>query len=119
MAIPAQNPTVIPAISEKVFPNLWLYNVLIHSPSINYGRIHIEALPYNSDIQEIGPGSNIETISTDQLFQAVYNVPEVKVAYDAIINAIVPLREWIAIQNTPTIAVPENHINPGIPDEVV
>lgn len=106
MAIPAQNPTVIPSVSEKLFSDLWLYNINIHSPAINSGRIHIEALPYNPDAQEIGPSSGLEVISTDLLFQAVYNVPEVATAFNAIIDAIVPLREWIAIQNAPQVINP-------------
>ena len=101
MAIPAQNPTTVPAVPEKSFSDLWLYNINIHAPAVNSGRIFIEALPYNPDAQEIGPSSGLEVISTDQLFQAAYDVPEVGIAYQAIINAIVPLREWIAAQNVP------------------
>jgi hypothetical protein len=115
MSIPAQNPTVIPSVSEKTFSDLWLYNINIHSPSINSGRIHIEAIPYNPDSQEIGPSSGLEVISTDLLFQAVYDVPEVGLAYQAIIDAIVPLREWIAVQNAPKPPV----IDPVVVDTVI
>ena len=121
MPIPAQNPTIVPSVSEKVFSDLWLYNINIHSPSTNSGRIHIEALPYNPDAQEIGPSSGLEVISTDLLFQAVYSVPEVASAYAAIVNAIVPLREWIAIQNAapaapdPVLLPPELVLDPILP----
>jgi hypothetical protein len=101
MPIPAQNPTTVPAVSAKSFPDLWLYNINIHAPAINTGRIYIEALPYNPDIQEIGPASGLEVITTDALFEAAYDVPEVGAAYQAIIDAIVPLREWIATRNNP------------------
>ena len=101
MPIPAQNPTTVPAVSAKSFPDLWLYNINIHAPAVNSGRIYIEALPYNPDIQEIGPASGLEVITTDALFEAAYDVPEVGIAYQAIIDAIVPLREWIAARNTP------------------
>ncbi len=119
MAIPAQNPTTIPAISEKTFSDLWLYNINIHSPAINSGRIHIEALPYNPDIQELGPSSGLETISTDLLFQAVFNVPEVGIAYQAIMNAIVSLREWVTIQNTPPPTPPPYEPVEEIPVEEI
>ena len=126
MAIPAQNPTTVPAVPEKSFSDLWLYNINIHSPAVNSGRIFIEALPYNPDAQEIGPSSGLEVISTDQLFQAAYDVPEVGIAYQAIINAIVPLREWIAAQNVPqpfpvVEVVPEvpTELAPEVPAEVV
>ena len=114
MAIPAQNPTTVPAVPEKSFSDLWLYNINIHSPAVNSGRIFIEALPYNPDAQEIGPSSGLEVISTDQLFQAAYDVPEVGIAYQAIIDAIVPLREWISIQNAPKPPV----IDPVVIDPV-
>ena len=126
MAIPAQNPTTVPAVPEKSFSDLWLYNINIHAPAVNSGRIFIEALPYNPDAQEIGPSSGLEVISTDQLFQAAYDVPEVGIAYQAIIDAIVPLREWIAAQNAPqpppvVEVVPEvpTELAPEVPAEVV
>jgi hypothetical protein len=126
MAIPAQNPTTVLAVPEKSFSDLWLYNINIHAPAVNSGRIFIEALPYNPDAQEIGPSSGLEVISTDQLFQAAYDVPEVGIAYQAIIDAIVPLREWIAAQNAPqpppvVEVVPEvpTELAPEVPVEVI
>lgn len=101
MPIPAQQPTVIPAVKKKTFSDLWLYNVSIHAPAINSGRIYIEALPYNPTLEEIGPSSGVEIISTDLLFQAANEVPEVQAAYLAIVNAVAPLREWIKIKNNP------------------
>jgi hypothetical protein len=122
MPIPAQNPTTVPAVPEKSFSDLWLYNINIHSPAVNSGRIYIEALPYNPDVQEIGPSSGLEVISTDQLFQAAYDVPEVGIAYQAIIDAIVPLREWIAAQNAPqpppVIEVVPEVLPEELPEEV-
>lgn len=123
MAIPAQKPTVVPAISEKLFTDLWLYNINITAPSINSGQILIEALPYNPTTQEIGPSSGLEIISTNLLFKAAYDVPEVGIAYQAIINAIAPLREWIAIQNTHqlplVIAEPPIEVSTEPPTEVI
>jgi hypothetical protein len=117
MAIPAQNPTTVPAVSAKSFPDLWLYNINIHAPAVNSGRIYIEALPYNPDTQEIGPAAGLEVITTDALFEAAYDVPEVGIAYQAIIDAIVPLREWIAARNNPVI--PDPVIITPEPDPVV
>jgi hypothetical protein len=118
MAIPAQNPTTVPAVPEKSFLDLWLYNINIHAPAVNSGRIYIEALPYNPDVQEIGPSSGLEVISTDQLFQAAFDVPEVGIAYQAIIDAIVPLREWIAAQNAPQPPPVIEVIPEVLPEEV-
>lgn len=122
MAIPAQNPTVVPSVSEKLFSELWLYNVNIHAPTTNSGRIYIEALPYNPTLQEIGPSSGLETISTDLLFEAVAAVPEVQAAYLAIIDAIVPLRTWINTRNNPVapeIIYPEPTLTEIIAPDII
>ena len=119
MPIPAQQPTVIPAVKKKTFSDLWLYNVNIHAPTTNSGRIYIEALPYNPTLQEIGPSSGLETISTDLLFEAVAAVPEVQAAYLAIIDAIAPLRTWINTRQNPVAPEIINELLPPPPEVIV
>lgn len=94
------NPTIITTepIPAKEFPHLWLYNILVHAPSVTTGSITIETLPYNSETQEIGSGSNMVSIQTDDLWKAVNEVPEVAQAMGAIFNAVEVLREWSAQQ---------------------
>lgn len=53
MPIINPNPVVIPPTPEVTYPHIWLYNVMIHAPSIDTGRITVEALPYNADTQSI------------------------------------------------------------------
>ena len=95
MTLNNPNPVTEPAIEEKTFPHLWLYNILVHAPSVESGRIKIETLPYNSDTKEIGSGKNKVTIETNDLWQAVSEVPEVEQAMQSIFQAIEPLRTWI------------------------
>jgi hypothetical protein len=100
------NTVVVEAIPAKEFPHLWLYNILVHSPSISTGRISVQTLPYNATTQEIGNGSHIVDIQTDQLWEAINEVPEVAQAMTSIFNAIEPLRGWIeskSIQNIPAL----------------
>lgn len=106
--MPLQNtePLVIPATEEKTYPHLWLYNTIIHAPSVNNGSIVIETLPYNGDSQEIGSGANMVPIHTNKLWEAIEEVPEVKTAMNAIFAAIEPLRAWIAGENQPTATEP-------------
>lgn len=101
MALSNPNPITIPSTSQQDFSDLWIYNINIHAPSVDSGRINIETLPYNAALQEIGPANYVENIHTDQLWAAVNEVPEVAVAMGAIFNAIGPLRMWIESKNIP------------------
>ncbi len=94
------NPVITEPIPAKEFPHLWLYNVHVHSPSITSGMVNIETIPYNSDTQELGSGENMVRISTDDLWGAVNEVPEVATAMLAIFNAVEPLRNWIAAKSS-------------------
>ena len=100
MPIPNPNPVITPSIPSQDFEDLWLYNILIHSPSVSSGLISIETLPYNSEAQQIGPSQYMVPIRTDQLWKAVSEVPEVTAAMNAIFAAIEPLRAWCELQNT-------------------
>jgi hypothetical protein len=95
MALTAENSFIIPAISQKEYKELWLYNIVIHAPSSTSGKILIEALPYDATSGEIGPESGLKTISTERLFEVVSSVPEVQEAYFKILDAIIPLQNWI------------------------
>jgi hypothetical protein len=99
MPLENPNPVVVPQVSEKVFPHLWIYNINVHAPTVTTGRITIETLPYNNDEQIIGSGNFVESIHTDDLWGAVNEVPEVAIAMGSIFNAIEPLRKWVAEKN--------------------
>lgn len=114
MPITNPNPVSVPAVEAKTYPHLWLYNTIVHAPSTTSGRILIETLPYNADTQEIGSGSDMVAISTDQLWKAVSEVPEVAAAMQAILAAVVPLRTWIDTQAATPEVAPE-----PTPQEVV
>jgi hypothetical protein len=101
MPLPNPNPVIIPPTPEQDFTDLWLYNIIIHAPSVDSGLIRIETLPYNADNQHIASGNYMVPIVTDQLWNAVNEVPEVEAAMNAIFAAIEPLRAWIDAQQTP------------------
>ncbi len=98
MKIINETPVVIPPIEEKTFPDLWIYSINIIAPTIDSGRVQIELLPYNYDNKEIFPG-NHQVISTDDLWAAANEVPEIAQAMGAIFMAIEPLRTWIDSKN--------------------
>jgi hypothetical protein len=96
--ITADTTITVPAVAEKTFPHLWIYNLIIHSPATDVGRVEAEFLPYNADTGEIGSASGMTTISSDKLWQAVAEVPEMKAAFDAIVAAVPAMKVWIAAQ---------------------
>ena len=116
MTITNPTPIIIPPTPEQEFTDLWLYNIIIHAPSVDSGLIRIETLPYNADNQHIASGDYMVPIVTDQLWNAVNEVPEVAAAMNAIFAAIEPLRAWIDAQQAPVeekrlveeVAVPDN-----------
>lgn len=114
MPIINPNPVVIPPTPEVTYPHIWLYNVMIHAPSVNAGMISVEALPYNADTQALASGNYVQRMQTDQLWKAVAEVPEVEQAMQAILAAVVPLKNWIDLQNQPPV-VPEVPVTPEIP----
>jgi hypothetical protein len=87
------NPIVVPAVSEKQFPHLWLKNIRINSNSPSEGMIMITSVPYNAETKEIGPGV-VKNIMITDLWGAIANVPEAAAAMQAIIAAIEPLEAW-------------------------
>ena len=91
--IPRDEPYIVPARPKETFDNVWLRSINIFAPETlvsghNQGSINIECLPYNPN----------RTNGRKSLEQCVNEVPEVKVAMDAITSAIPALRTWI---NTP------------------
>jgi len=95
MALPNPNPTTTPPVEEKTFPDLWLSNISIKAPSLAAGAITIDTIPYNEEEQELGSGQDMVAITTDELWLAVQEVPEVAQAMGAIFAAIDPLRTWV------------------------
>jgi len=122
MEISAPNPVTIPSTEAKVYPNLWIYNLNLHSPSTGVGTIKAEFLPYNAANGDIAPGSYVQKLSTNDLWAAVQEVPEVATAYAAILNCVAPLTAWVAakeaeaaqaseVEETPVAEVEETPVN--------
>jgi len=106
MAISPQTPIVVPAVPEKTFSEQWVYNLVVHAPTSTSGNVRIELLPYDPVTQEIGPGTLNQPVYTDKLWEAVSAVPEVAVAFQAVIDCVGPLRTWIDAQNAPVVTPP-------------
>jgi len=117
MPIIPDQPIVVPAVPAETYTEQWIYNLVVHSPAINSGRVQIQLLPFDPTVPKIGPGELLENIETDRLWDAVAEVPEVAAAMQAVLAAVGPLRAWIAAQ---VELDPEPELEPedgDIPDE--
>jgi hypothetical protein len=101
MPIIPDQPIVVPPVPGETYTEQWIYNLVVHSPAINSGRVQIQLLPFDPVTPKIGPGELLENIETDRLWDAVAEVPEVAAAMQAVLDAVEPLRAWIAAQNAP------------------
>ena len=115
MPITNETPVVIPPTAEKSFPHQWIYNLSCHCPSNTQGRISIELIPYNADTSEFGPSSGLEVVTTDALWEAINEVPEVAAAFTAVIDSVEPLRTWVKNRAIAT-AIPPYPISPPPPE---
>lgn len=92
--ITAPEPVTVAPVAAKTFPHLWISTLRVKAPTVGTGSVTIELLPYNQTTQEIGPASSMLTVTTDELFLAVNEVPEVAQAFGAILASVEPLRVW-------------------------
>lgn len=96
MKITAKSPTQRKNVTAKTFDDLWIKSVVIRTPDDGTGYVKLETRAYDHASAEFGP--NAESITTDQLWQATQEVPEVGAAFAAILAAVEPLRTWVDAQ---------------------
>ena len=107
MPIIPDQPIVVPPVPGETYTEQWIYNLVVHSPAINSGRVQIQLLPFDPVAPKIGPGELLENIESDRLWDAVAEVPEVAAAMQAVLDAVGPLRAWIAAQSVVPEPEPE------------
>jgi hypothetical protein len=95
MPIPNPNPIYIPPSPGEEFNSLWLSTIYINTQNSQSGFVNICTLPYDELNDRIASEKYMSNISTERLWDAVREVPEVAAAMDAILNAYVPLQQWI------------------------
>jgi hypothetical protein len=105
--LPDADVRTTPPIAEKVYPLLWLYNLVTVAPSptdmqpspvdgeqdSRVGSIRIEALPMSED-GSLLPAGKI-TVATAELYRLIDEVPEVALAFDAVLAAVLPAKKWV------------------------
>lgn len=106
MKIPNDAPVEVSPVEAKTFNDLWINTISISVPSESQGRITVELNPYNYETKEILKDEVI-SITTNDLWSAVMEVPEVALAMGHIIAAIEPLKNWIKLKENPPIPEPE------------
>lgn len=101
MPITPEQPIVVPPQAGVTFDQQWIYNLVVHSPTVDSGRVLIELLPFSASEHAIGSSQHLEVIQTDQFWKAAAEVPEVAAAMQAVINCVGPLRNWVKAQSQP------------------
>lgn len=100
------NPVVIPAKEEEVYPHLWVNHISVTTNEVGQGRVTICIVPYNADTQKVNLDPNVsEVISTDKLWESFNEVPEMRAAMNAILTAVQPLKTWLSVVNNPPAPV--------------
>ena len=99
MNIPSPTPLVFPATPEVVFSSLWIKRLLLESNAVDQGKMEAEFLPYNAETKQIAPEAFVMKMSTDDLWTAINEVPEVAAAYAAILDSVAPMMAWLASRN--------------------
>ncbi len=104
--MPIENETTVTvpavvAVPEKTYPHLWLTDIHIQANTNTSGIVNIHAAPYNGVTGEVAENGPVEVISSDNLWGAVTEVPEVALAMQAIFDAVEPLKAWIAANAEP------------------
>jgi hypothetical protein len=70
----------------------------------------------SSSTGELADLSLLQTVRTDELFLAVQQVPAVAAAFQAVIDSVAPLQDWIAARNTPIISEPDPIVEEPAPE---
>jgi hypothetical protein len=109
--IQAEQTITIPAVPQKTFGEQWVFNLVVQAPTPTSGSVSIELLPYNSQTGEIGPLDLSKSISTDKLWEAIQEVPEMATAFNAVIAAVPPMKAWIESKRQEEIINQQNQIN--------
>lgn len=112
-AIQFNEPVVIPAQPEKVFPDAWISQLLVTAPTTQVGNIRFDLLPYNAATREIAPGPQ-ETLSIS-LWEAAQNIPECAVALGAVFAAVPAIRAYLAAHAV--VALPQPEPQPEQPQD--
>ena len=108
MPIILDTPATKPAVEEKQFPIMWIYNLLFHCPSptvtketgiegedpILAGNLKLEAFPMAED-GELLTSAKID-INTDELYAVIRDVPEAAQAFSMILSAVQPVQAYLA-----------------------
>lgn len=92
MLVSNTQPVVKPAVSEKVYPHIWINNIQINTPNPTAkGRVVITVSPYDGTTGEMLENSQRQIVVKD-LFEAIKGNETLQQAFDAILIAVNELK---------------------------
>ena len=107
MPILLDPPVILPPAPQAEFKELYITRLVIEISGLpsaanpNTGHVMMELLPYNPDLQLLGPESEKIVLSSGQLFSLIQQSPTgpVALAFAAIVNAVPEWKAFIDAQN--------------------
>jgi len=87
MPIQNENPLVIPAESEKTFPQIWVSSLNVTVPSPSEETLYLQLRPCDSETGEIAEDQYAKSLGVN-FWDLVSEVPEAATAMQAVFDAI-------------------------------
>lgn len=87
MPIQNENPLILPAESEKTFPQIWVSSLNVTVPSASEGSLHLQLRPCDSSTGEIADDQYSKSLAVN-FWGLVSEVPEAATAMQAVFDAI-------------------------------
>ena len=97
MLIQNTQPVIVPQVEAKTYPHLWVSRIIIDTPSVTDGRVHIELNAYNSNTKEILESSR-SRIDIENIWSAMEQNPAIATAMNAILEAVNQLKNPTATE---------------------
>lgn len=120
-AIENDAPVTAPASAEKTFPNLWVANIIIHAPSADVATVTIKTKPFNAATGEIKDeylpsiSADLWELASPETEGGPPRVPAAAIAMGAVLDAVKPIKEYLAAKEAARLAALEAAQNPQAP----
>lgn len=92
----------LPAKEEVTLDKLWIKQILIHTPSpLSEGHVRLEYGPWSGDPTQDAVWRNdkgedmTKYIYLNDLFATLSQIPELNTAFNAIVNAVKPIQQYL------------------------
>ena len=101
MPIQNENPLVIPAKSEKTFPQIWVSSLNVTVPSPSEGKLYLQLRPCDAETGDIAEDQYSKSVEVN-FWDLVSEVPEAATAMQAVFDAIPAIEAYYEVSKPDT-----------------